>query len=414
MKKVSSAAIVVALVLGLGGVGVAAPAFAKKEEAPKGPNLSPAVRTPAIAAQKALAATPRDLAGAEAALAQMDAAKKNDDEKYIADAIRLSIQNTKLGELPEAQRNYTDEAATLDSLIANPSTPKTDIGRFSYARAGLAYNVRQFDVASTMFARARDAGYQDPLLLINLAQAEMNTKNIAAGSADMTAAIKGEEAAGRKAPESWYRFMISRLYHANDADNTLVWTRAWLASYGTKENWRDAIIAFGFQGPGSKRLTDRNLVDLYRLMHATHSLGGQKEVLDYAAAALKIGLPGEAKAAIDEARTAGTIPAGNVTAADYYSQAKAGVAGDKGSSTAIGSGDLALGARDYAKAAEKYRLALTQGATDADTVNLHLGIALAMSGDKGGAQTAFGAVKSGANLDIAKLWTTYVLTPPTA
>jgi hypothetical protein len=53
MKKVSSAAIAAAFLVGFGGLSVATPAFAKKEEAPKGPVLSAAVRTPALAAQTA-------------------------------------------------------------------------------------------------------------------------------------------------------------------------------------------------------------------------------------------------------------------------------------------------------------------------------------------------------------------------
>jgi hypothetical protein len=61
---------------------------------------------------------------------------------------------------------------------------------------------------------------------------------------------------------------------------------------------------------------------------------------------------------------------------------------------------------------EMYKLAVTKGGIDLDPVNLHLGIALALSGNKADAQTAFAAVKTSPNSDIAKLWMTWLVTPP--
>ena len=40
----------------------------------------------------------------------------------------------------------------------------------------------------------------------------------------------------------------------------------------------------------------------------------------------------------------------------------------------------------------------------ADQVNVHLGIALALSGDKAGAKAAFAAVPAGTTGDIAQFW----------
>ena len=68
-----------------------------------------------------------------------------------------------------------------------------------------------------------------------------------------------------------------------------------------------------------------------------------------------------------------------------------------------------LGYRDYAKAADLYRVALQKGGVDADTVNTRLGIALALSGQKAAAQQALGAVTpSGPRGDIARYWTIWV------
>jgi hypothetical protein len=416
MKKISTAVVAAALVIGLGGTMTTAPALAKRDQAPTGPIIAPDVRAALVEAQRALAATPRDIASAESALAILDARKGNDSEKYFADQIRLAIQDARISALPEGQRIYTAEAATLDALLANPVTPRSDIGRYTYGRANIAFNVRQYDVAARLYARARDAGFIDPDLLISLAKAKMDSGDVAGGAIEMAAAMKSEQTAGRKVPENWYRFTISRLYRANDLDDALAWSRAWLTDYGTRENWRDAIMQFGLQNPG-KNLSDRNRLDLYRLMRATHSVGGEKEWLDYAAVALKVGLPAEAKGATDAAQAANSTPAVKATG---LRSPRGGRAAGKGSAAASRSGisdansggDVLLGTQDFAKAADKYRAALASNTGDADTLNLHLGMALAMAGDKAGAQTALSAVKSGANLDIARLWTTYTLSAP--
>ncbi len=74
---------------------------------------------------------------------------------------------------------------------------------------------------------------------------------------------------------------------------------------------------------------------------------------------------------------------------------------------AASTADVYLGQGTYAKAAELYRTALTKGGVNADEVNTRLGIALARSGDKAGAQTAFAAVQGTPRAGIAALWNTW-------
>jgi hypothetical protein len=79
------------------------------------------------------------------------------------------------------------------------------------------------------------------------------------------------------------------------------------------------------------------------------------------------------------------------------------------SATLVRVGNSYYGMGQYAKAADLYRQAVTKGGTDADVANLHLGMALARSGDKAGATAALSAVK-GARADIAKYWLLYLQT----
>jgi ribosomal protein L5 len=70
-------------------------------------------------------------------------------------------------------------------------------------------------------------------------------------------------------------------------------------------------------------------------------------------------------------------------------------------------GDRYYAMGDYAKAVELYRMSMNKPGIDKDVVNLHVGMALARSGDKAGATAALNSV-SGPRAGIAKLWLTYL------
>jgi tetratricopeptide (TPR) repeat protein len=70
-------------------------------------------------------------------------------------------------------------------------------------------------------------------------------------------------------------------------------------------------------------------------------------------------------------------------------------------------GDRYYGMGNYAKAIELYRMAMGKPGVDPAIANLHLGMALARSGDKAGATTALNAV-TGPRADVAKYWLIYI------
>src|SRR3546814_773101 len=231
------------------------------------------------------------------------------------------------------------------------------------------------------------------------------------------------KAAGRTAPESWYRYAIGKLYKTKDSATTLQWVQRWLTAYPSSKNWRDAIIVFGFQGPTAARMGKPERVDLFRLMRATKSLADQSDYLEYAALTFDLGLPSETKTVLAEGTSAGKIASGSAdasalakTAQDVISRdesltslttkAKAKADGKLAAQTA----DAYLGGGDYQQAIDLYRLALEKGSVDTDGVNTHLGIALALSGDRAGATTAFDAVTSAPRTEIAALWKTWLAT----
>ena len=423
MKLISKVALAAALVAGMGSTAFVAPAYAKKDkpaaQAGDSFNLSKEFRVPAVAAQTAIDA--KDFATAETQLAAADGLAKNDDERYVAATLRFKL----LAKQPQTAASSAAMAGPIDALLANPRTPKTDLARYHYIRGDIFYNLQQYPQALQHYTQARDGGLVDDELTFQLVRANMESGNVAAGAKALEGLVAAQIAAGKKPAENWYRYAISRLYKANNTAETEAWTARWLAAYGTKANWHDAIYTFGFQGPGVKRLTDRDRADLYRLMSATHSLAGLHDYLDYAQASIQIGLPTEGKSVIDEGRATSVIPASNKTANDLLAQANADIAGDKSfaaqekAAAAAPKGDIAsqtgdayLGARNYAKAIAMYDLALTKGVANTDIVHLHRGIAFAMSGDKERARADFATITSVPQIEIAKLWIVFLDSPP--
>lgn len=422
MKRISTAVLAAALVTGM--VAAAPATAAKKEENPAGLKPSPDVLKAAQAAQAAL--TANDLATAEPAIAQAEAGVKNEDDRYIAAVLRLSIEGKKV-QAAGANADATRLAAPLDVLIVNPRTPANERPAFAFERGLISFRSKQYPQAVTYFEKARELGYNDPRLATQLVMAKVNAGDTAGGMAELNTIITQSESAGQKADEQLYRFALSRTIQAKDGQATLNWMRRYLTAYPTAKNWRDMIKIYGLQQGSFITPSRAQSLDLYRLMRATNALADQYDYEMYALTANQLGLPWESKAVITEGRSKGKLQSSGSSAqllatantriaaegslAALETKSKAAADGKLASQT----GDAQLGSGNYAKAAELYRVALQKGGVSAPEINTRLGIALAMSGDKAGAKTAFGAVTGSPSAEIAALWTTYLDAPaPTA
>lgn len=422
-RKISRLALAAALMSGASGVVLSAPATAKdkpSDQAAPGLKFSPEVLAPAQIAKPALEA--KDLATAEPAIAQVEAAAKTDDDRYLAATLRLVLESQKIAAARAAGQtaNETTLAAPYDILLANPKTPAADLPNFAFERGLISYKSRQFPQAVTYFERARQLGSTDPRLANQLVMAKVAAGDTAGGMAEVDKIIAQTTASGGKADEQLYRYALKHAVDSRNAAGTLSWMRKYLAAYPTPKNWRDMIKIYGLQQGSFITPTNAQALDLYRLMRATNALADQYDYENYADRASKTGLPYETKAIITEGRAKGKIPASSASSTAMLKAATSAIASEgslgpleaKAKSAADGklaaqTGDAQLGSGNYPKAIELYRLALQKGGANANDVNTRLGIALAMTGDKAGAKTAFGAVTGSPSADIAALWTTF-------
>ncbi|MDF2495563.1 hypothetical protein [Sphingomonas sp.] len=431
MKSISRVAFAAALMAGVAGVAVSAPAVAQKKNEQKGGGpslkLSKDVQNAAAAAQTAIGA--KDFAAAAAALGTAQAAAKTDDDRYIVSALQLQSEAVKIQEARAANQQVNESGlkAPLEALIANPKTPAVDVAKYNYQLGIMAANAKDNAGAISYFQRAQQLGYNDPNLPLQMVKLKMDSGDIAGGSTELEKAIDAQVAAGQKPSEDLYKYAIAQTNKKRMGPQTANWIKKWVVAYPTAKNWRDGVVTYGLTQQSAVTLDKGQKVDLYRLMRASKALADQYDYETYAQWTYDLGLPYETKAVLDEGKAAGKIPASSQSANDLMrvanqaiasegslapveAKAKAGANGR----IALNTGDAYLGMGNYAKAVELYRVALQKGGVDADVVNTHLGIALAKSGDKAGAKAAFAEVKTAPRTDIASLWSVYLDNPPTA
>lgn len=414
MKSVSKAALAAAFLLSAPAFIVGSPAIAQKKKEASGPQVSEAFRKPAGEIQKLVEA--KDWAGVKARIDALDALAQSDDEKYYAASFRLA-----------ASAGTNDNPGTiraLDALIANPKTPQADLGRFNFFRGDFAYQAKQYPQAAAYFTKARDLGFQPQGTNLNLriAQSQLDGGQVAAGAAAIDAAIKAEEAAGRKAPEAWYKIVVSRFYTSGDKTSAAQWLARQLAAYPSPAAWRSSLMVYMEQATAKGATMDADLrLDVLRLIRAAKGLAGETDYYEYADAAQRRGLPWEVVSLLDEGRAAGTISKPNPRLDPLYTQAvnrqKAEVslaaeekraAGAANGAVAMSTADAYLASGDNAKAVTLYRMALQKGGVDTALVNTRLGIALARSGQKAEAKAAFASVTTGPRAELARFWSAWV------
>ena len=226
MTFVSKLALAAVLTLGSTALSVTPAAAQKKKDEKKDDTLkvSEAFRVPAAEADALVKA--KDWAGAEPKIAAAEAAAQNDDEKYYAARMRFLL---------EVNRNSAQgQLRALPILIASPRTPPSDLkiyqAQYYFLQGEVAANAKKHAEAIPLLLKAREAGSNQPDIAVMLANAYSATGNQAAAVAETQRAIDADKAAGRKSPESFYRFAISRVNASGDRQALA----GWLSRYITE------------------------------------------------------------------------------------------------------------------------------------------------------------------------------------
>lgn len=418
MKTVSRAAFGLALAMGLAAPLAISPAMAAKEKKEKPApakqwQLSKEFRAAYVPADAAVKANAAD---AIAKIEATEAVAKNADEKYIAGTLRLN--------LGQATKNAKLQQDGIVAMIASGSAAPADAAKLNMAAGQLAYQAGNYPDAKKYLAEAVRLGQPGADGHLLLAEANFKAGTTMEGLSALDAAIKAEQAAGRKAPAEWYGRGAAMAYKAKLNAETAKWTREQVRAYPTSENWRSALVIYR----DGSTLDNQAMLDIFRLMHDTKALAGERDFFEYASLAVTGALPGEAKKVIEEGFASGAVNKSSRAVSERLTDAnnkipsdRASVVADEKRAASAADGRLAantasafLAYGDYAKAIDLYRLAQKKGGIDADVVNTRLGIALARSGQKDAAKAAFHAVGGTTRKDIAQFWLLWLDQAPAA
>lgn len=354
----------------------------------------------------------KDWAPVRALLPAAEAAARGNDAKYLLTRVQYQMATA------SADRAGQERAANL--LLANSATPaeeaamlRTTLNALQNARAEAAFSAQDYATAERIYRQLLTASPGDERILRNLRIIQERSGNTTGALQGIQQEIRTAEAAGQRAPESVYLRALAIPARAGQRAETMAALQQLLRAYPTSANWRRGFeMVLGNAGRGDNQL----LVDVYRFARAANVMQAG-EYLALAGTLDQAGLPGESKAVLDAGVAAGGVQPSQAQVAQLMGRANRRIAEDRaglpaqirqarsasrGNQARI-AGDVLVGYSRYAEAAEMYRLALSKGGEDANLVNVRLGAALALAGQRAQAETALRAV-TGARAELAALW----------
>ena len=395
-------------------VGVAVPAIGQTTPQPAagqspanqqaGVQIKPSPKAAKAIVDLQTAVNNKDYANVPAKVAAAQAVATTKDDHYAIARLQLSAA--------VAQNNSAAISQAIDAVAQSGFLDASKLAALYVDLGGDFYNRKEYPQALAAFQKASSMEPQNGETTRMLGLAQFQSGQKAEAAATFQRALQQSTAAGQKPKEDLYRLAVQSAFDAK-SPNTAAIAQEWLAAYPSAESLRTAITIYRAQNHPDAE----GELELYRLLQMAGALTGP----DYGAFIMRLADQNnynEAKSVLDAGIAAKAI---NTSDADYRDLAAAirskpiASAADLAvaTKTAVnGTALLHIGDRfyamgDYAKALEVYRLAKTKPAVDPEVVDLHIGTALARSGDKAGAVAAFSSVK-GAHSDIAKFWLSYL------
>ena len=386
----------------------ATPAPTAQSQAPAGKDAQPQIKISKEASkaitdlQKSVNAN--DAANIPAKVAAAQAVAKTPEDRYAIGQMQLKAAL--------AAKNDESAAAAIDYIAGSAFLPGARVAELYNAVGINFYNAKNYDRAAALFDKgvAADASGFESLKL--LAEARNSQGRSAEAAQAMQKALTLAANSGQKPTEDVYKRAVSLAYGAK-SPLAIDLGRQWVNAYPGPDSWHNAVAIYR----NMMRPEVESTLDLLRLMRAANALQGTGDYTLFATAAAEQGNFNEAQSVIDEGLANKKIDASSPLARDIVnglkSKPKASAAeleaAAKSAKTAtalMAVGNRFYGTGNYARAADLYRSALGAGG-DTNLANLHLGMALARTGDKAAAAAALGAV-TGPYAGVAKYWLLFV------
>ncbi|HET9427026.1 MAG TPA: hypothetical protein VFO69_01560 [Allosphingosinicella sp.] len=375
----------------------------QQAEQPQGPQISEAERAAIVPLQAAV--TAQDWAAATAALPAAQAAATSPDARFLVGNFQFR--------LGQGTNNDQLRSQGVDAMLASGGAPAENMRTLVGAQAGFAINAENWPVAEQALTRylELDAGNAERIRQLAEVKIRLNKYDEALGLYQRL--IQAGEANGQKPPEEHYQRALAVARQLRSAEATAELSRALLTQYPTQQNWGTMLSAYRQESANNADVA----LDLRRLMFAAGAFSRDADYIEFADRLLRAGLLGEARAVLDQGVARNLLRAGDGTVQALSGSINSRLADDRaaldGSRTRALAGssgrdariaaDNFLGYGRYSDAATLYRAAQQKGGENADLLNLRLGIALALAGQRAEAETALRAV-TGTRAQLANYW----------
>jgi len=332
------------------------------------------------------------------------------------------VANQLLGSCYQRLGNNDEAVKAIEAQIESGFMAPAQQGQFLKSLAVINYQQKNYAKAVDYGNRVIKSGAADGETYTVVGQGLYLQNKYGEAAKFIADYIKDQEAKGQQ-PKEQQLILLRSAYERGDNNAGAADTLEKLVMYyPKKEYWNNLLYSVR-----KLKLTDRQTLQVYRLMVATQTMQQASDYAEMAELSISGGNPGEAQKVLeagvaanvfteqrDKDRTTRMLTSlKDSTTKDLASlpkieaEAKTAKTGDV--DVALGNAYLSYGQNDKAIAA--FNTGITKGSlkNPADAL-LSLGIAQARSGDKAGALKSFRAVKTEdpATTRIAKLWSLYV------
>ena len=405
--------LIATLVLGVAVVGVSslAPVVAadKKEEN----KVSKDLAKPLKAAQDALQAKPPKLQEAVQHLKEAEAnPKKTPYDEHIINALA--------GSAYARMNDYADAEKSFEAQVNDGFTDQQDLPRIVKATAQINYQLKNYDKAIEYGNKAIKGGFGDEEINIIVGQSYYLKSDWKGTIGFFKPIVDADIKAGRTPKDQSLQLMMSACVKLDDADCTTRSLEKLVAYYPKPDYWKDLL--YTLQQDRSQTQSEKNTLQLYRLMSEVDVLSRADDYTEMAQLAMEQGSPGEAQHILEKGFSKGVFSdqrtkdknqrlldaarkaavADQATLPKIETDAKNAPTGDKD----VGVGLAYLGYDQYDKASDLLSQGLSKGGVKSDAeAHLLLGIAQLKAGHKDEAVKSFRAVKGDPTLErLANLW----------
>ena len=387
-----------------------APAVAadKKEEN----KVSKDLAKPLKAAQDALQAKKYPDALAELKEAESNPKKTPYDEHVI---------NVLAGSAYARTNDYQSAEKAFEAQANDGFTEQAELPRIIKATAQINYQLKNYDKAIEFGNRAIKGGYGDEEVNVIVGQSYYLKGDYKGTLKFFEPIVESDIKAGRSPKDQSLQLIMSSCVKTDDSACTTKALEKLVTYYPKPDYWKDLL--YTLQQDRTQTQSDKNTLQLYRLMSEVDVLARADDYTEMAQLAMEQGSPGEAQHILEKGFQKGIFAdqrtkdknqrlldqAKKAAAADQASlpkiekDADAAPTGDKD----VGVGLAYLGYQQYDKASDLLSKGLTKGGVKSEPeAHLLLGIAQLKAGHKDDAVKSFHAVKGDPALErLANLWT---------